>query len=73
MAALVAVSAMSTLAEEIERLTELVWLAEIEAFNAARAASALADDVEIEFELAFMAPNAASTLDDAVESVLLEV
>ena len=48
-------------------------MAEIAAFRAVSAASALAEDVDTELELAFIAPSAASTVDDEFESARLEV
>ena len=61
------------LLEESERFALATALAVIEAFTAAKAASTLDEELEIEFELTLMAARAASTLDDDREKELLEV
>jgi len=69
----IVVRAASTLEEELERLSEEVWLVEIPALRVLRAASMLDDEEEIESELVLRAVRAASTLEDELLRLKLEV
>ena len=70
---LTAVRRASTLEEELERLSEEVWLVEMSVLSVLRAASTLDDDEEVESELVLMAASAASTLEDELLRLKLDV
>jgi hypothetical protein len=65
-------SAASALEEELERLSEDVWFAAMLVLRLIRAASTLADEEEIESELALITSRAVSTLAEELERVMLD-
>ena len=65
--------AASILEEELERLSEEVWLVEMPVLSTASAASTLDEDEEIESELVLIAASAASTLEEELLRLKLEV
>jgi len=70
---LMLVKAASTLLEELESEPAVFAPAVIAALIELRAASTLEDEFEIELELTFIAANAASTLEEELERLKLEV
>lgn len=67
MFAFVPARAVSTLADATERFTEEVCCVVIAALRLTNRASALEEELEIEFELTLIAPSAPSILADELE------
>ena len=67
MFAFVPASAVSTLADATERFTEEVCCVVIAALRLPNRASVLEEELEIEFELTFIAPRAPSMLAEELE------